>query len=201
MIPNIRQDKKIEEAIKKLWLEKVESGEMSASQLYKQFLGDYFDVANYRRGDKDWLFFVTLIRDWKKAIKRIKDKKDAEKRMEGLTDEEVEEVQSQNRRRMIVMLSDLLADYETLDGSVKKGFDISEIRRMYSSIQTLEEKMKMTDISRGKLKLEAVRTLLPYQRMSLPEILALKEKLNESFERIVKLKSGESVGADTPVNG
>ena len=199
MIPNIRKDKKIEEAIKKIWFEKKD--EMSISQLYKQFLGDYFDVAKWSINEKDWLFFLTLVRDWKKVIKKKEDEEKAKKRMQGLTDEKVEEIQSQNRKKMIVILGELITDYEILEDPIRKALTISEIRRMYSSIQMLEERMKMTDISKGKLKLEAVRTLLPYQRMPLPEILKLKEKLNESFDRIIKLKSGESVGPNSPVNG
>lgn len=196
MIPDIKEK---QEAIKKIWLENKE--EMKTSQIYKQFLGDYFNVADWNISQPDWLFFIGWVRDWKKAIKKKEDEEEAKEMMKELTDEEVEKVQSQNRKRMIVMLSNLITNYGKLDDPIRKAFNIAEIRRMYSSIQMLEERMKMTNISRGKLKLEAVRTLLPYQRMSLPEILELKEKLNESFDRIVKLKSGEPVGADAPVNG
>ena len=118
-----------------------------------------------------------------------------------MTDEEAEELQDKNRKKMIFILNELITGYGETDSPMKKAFGIGEIRRMYNSIQSLEEKMKMTEISRGKLKLEAVKTLLPYQRMSLPQILELKEKLNESFDRIVKLKSGELVGPDAPANG
>lgn len=200
MITNILEKK---EEIRKLWLEKVENGEMKTTQFYKEFLGDYFDVASFGKHSKDWWFFLIWIRDWKKKIKKAKDEEEIKEKMKGLTDEQVEEIQDQNRKKMIVILSKLIANYEELpeEAAFKKTMDIAEIRRMYSSIQSLEEKIKMTDISKGKLKLEAVRTLLPYQRMPLPEILKLKEKLNESFDRIIKLKSGESVGPDAPVNG
>jgi len=102
---------------------------------------------------------------------------------------------------MILILRDLIENYDGLEDPIRKALTIGEVRRMYNAIQSLEEKMKMTEISRGKLKLEAVKTLLPYQRMSLPQILELKEKLNESFNRIIKLKSGEPVGPDSPFNG
>ena len=196
MIPNIKEKEK---EVKKIWLEKKDA--MSTSQLYKQFLGDYFNVAKWSINDKDWLFFLIWVRDWKKAIKKKEDEEKLEKRMKGLTDEEIEVVQERNRKKMILILSGLIENYETLDDPIRKALSIGEIRRMYNAIQSLEEKMKMTEISRGKLKLEAVKTLLPYQRMSLPDILKLKEKLNESFDRIVKLKSGEPVGPDTPTDG
>jgi len=196
MIPNIDEKK---EEVKKIWLEYREK--MSASQIYKQFLGNYFDVANWSNNNSDWLFFLIWVRDWKKAIKAEEDEKKINGEMEKLTDEEIEMVQEKNRKKMILILEDLINNYENLDDPIKKALTIGEVRRMYNAIQTLEEKMKMTEISRGKLKLETVKTLLPYQRMSLPEILKLKEKLNESFNRIVKLKSGEPVGPDAPVNG
>jgi len=196
MIPNIDEKK---EEVKKIWLEHREK--MSASQIYKQFLGDYFDVANWSNNNSDWLFFLIWVRDWKKAIKAEEDEEKINGEMEKLTDEEIEMVQERNRKRMILILEDLINNYENFDDPIRKALTIGEVRRMYNAIQTLEEKMKMTEISRGKLKLETVKTLLPYQRMSLPEILKLKEKLNESFDRIIKLKSGEPVGPDAPTNG
>ena len=196
MIPNVKE--KVEE-VKKIWLEKKDA--MTTSQLYKQFLGDYFDVANWSINQKDWLFFLIWIRDWKKAIKAEKKEEDISQELEKLTDEEIELVQERNRKRMILILRDLIENYKTLEDPIRKALTIGEVRRMYNAIQSLEEKMKMTEISRGKLKLEAVKTLLPYQRMSLMEILQLKQKLNESFDRIIKLKSGEPVGQDTPANG
>ena len=199
MTPNITPEKK--DGVRKLWLEKVESGGMGTKDFYIKFLGDYFDVSNWSQRSKDWWLFLIWVRDWKKKIKKIRNEERAKEDAKGLTDDRVEEIQSQNRKKMIVMLSNLLLDYGKLDTKAKETFNAEEIRRMYTSIQTLEERMKMTNISRGKLKLEAVRTLLPYQRMPLPEILKLKEKLNESFDRIIKLKSGESIGPDAPING
>jgi len=175
---------------------------MKTSQLYQQFLGDYFDVAQLSHNNKkDWLFFLVWVGVWRREIKRKEQEEKLERDMQELTDEEIEMVQERNRKKMILILSGLIENYETLDDPIKKAFTIGEVRRMYNAIQTLEEKIKMTEISRGKLKLEAVKTLLPYQRMSLPQILELKNKLNESFDRIIKLKSGEPVGPDASVNG
>lgn len=196
MIENIKEK---EAEIKKIWLE--HRGKMPTNQIYRQFLGDYFDVANWSRTDKDWLFFLSWIRDWKRAIKKQEKEDQLKKDMEEMTDEGIEVVQRKNRKKMILILRDLIENYDTLEDSLKKALAIGEIRRMYKAIQSLEEKMKMTEISKGKLKLEAVKTLLPYKRMELPELLALKAKLNESFDRIIKLKSGEPVGPDAPVSG
>jgi len=196
MIPDIKE--KAEE-VKKIWLEKKD--EMSTSQLYKQFLGNYFDVAKWNISERDWLFFLIWVREWKKEIKKREKEEKFNQDMIGLTDEEIEVVQEKNRKKMILILRDLIENYDGLEDPIRKALTIGEVRRMYNAIQSLEEKMKMTEISRGKLKLEAVKTLLPYQRMSLPQILELKEKLNESFNRIIKLKSGEPVGPDSPFNG
>lgn len=185
--------------IKELWLEK--GTEMKPSEFYKQYLGDYFDVANWTVQDRDWLSYLTQLRMWKDEIKKREKEEKIAERMTGLTNEAADEMQRQNRRKMILILSDLIENYEVSDSPVHKSFGIGEIRRMYNSIQSLEEKMKMTKIAKGKLGLETAKVLLPYQRMSLPEIIKLKEKLNESFGRILKLKSGELIGPNPPING
>lgn len=196
MIPNIEEK---EEEIKKIYFE--HRDDMRASKLYKDYLGDYFDVESWTINNKDWLYFLIWIREWKKIETRIKREQEAIERSKEITDEEVEEVQKKNRKKMIVMLSDLISNYEESTDPARKALDVAEVRRMYASIQALEEQIKRTEISKGKLKLEAVKTLLPYQRMSLSEIQELKEKLNDSFGRIIKLKSGEPVRESAPVNG
>lgn len=195
MILKIEEKK---EEIKKIWLENRET--MKTNELYKQFLGDYFDVANWSINNKDWLFFLVLVRDWTKEVKKKEREEKLERDMQALTDEEIEAVQERNRKKMILILSGLIENYETLEDPIRKALTIGEVRRMYNAIQSLEEKMKMTEISRGKLKLEAVKSLLPYQRMTLPQVLELKGQLNESFDRIIKLKSGEPVGPDASTN-
>ena len=65
MIPDVKTK---EEEVKKIWLEK--RGEMKTGEIYKTFLGDYFDVANWSINNKDWLFFLSWIRDWQKVIKK-----------------------------------------------------------------------------------------------------------------------------------
>jgi len=196
MIENIKEKEK---EVKEIWLEHRDN--MSASEIYKKFLHPYFDTANWTIHQKDWFFFMIWIRGWKKVEKKERRDIAAQEKLDSLTDEGIEEIQSMNRKKMIVILSDLIADYEIVEDSIKKAFSLTEIRRMYKDIQSLEEKMKTTEIARGKLKLDAVRTLLPYKRMSPEELTALRGKLNESFDRINKLKSGELVGRPTPSSG
>jgi len=196
MIENIKEK---EEEVKAIWLE--HRDKMATSSLYKKFLTPYFDTTSWKVTNKDWLFFISWVRDWKKVEKKEKRDQEVKEQMKNLTDEGIEELQRMNRKKMIVALSNLLKEYEDTDSPMKKAFGIGEIRRMYKAIQSLEEKMKMTEISRGKLKLDAVRTLLPYKRLKPEELLALKEKINESFDRIIKLKSGESAGRSGPDSG
>ena len=148
MIPDIQKKK---EEVKKIWQESYET--MRTSDLFRQLLGDYFDVANWSISNKDWLFFLVWVREWKGAIKKKKEAEEVRERLRDLSDEEVEEIQAKNRRKMIVMLSRLIEEYESSgeDKNVrKKAISIAEIRRMYNSIQSLEEKMKMTQLSKGK---------------------------------------------------
>jgi len=196
MIENIKEK---EEEVKAIWLE--HRDKMATNSLYKKFLTPYFDTTSWKVTNKDWLFFISWVRDWKKVEKKEKRDQEVKEQMKNLTDEGIEELQRMNRKKMIVALSNLLKEYEDTDSPMKKAFGIGEIRRMYKAIQSLEEKMKMTEISRGKLKLDAVRTLLPYKRLKPEELLALKEKINESFDRIIKLKSGESAGRSGPDSG
>lgn len=191
MIPNI-QDKKTE--VHKIWLKY--QNKLHAHELYSKYLGAYFDVKNWSRKSKEWMFYLVWVREWQKDLRK-------EYRAEAVSEERVEEAQIQNRRRMILILSHLIDAYEEAEGKDSRNtkFPISELLKMYNSIQTLEERMKMTQISKGKLKLEAVRTLLPYQRLTAPQIIELKSQLNESFERILKLKSGKPAGSNLTING
>lgn len=190
---------KEEEKIRKIWLEHINT--IPLKRIFDNYLGIYFDVSiphipTKKQVNKDWLFFLNWDRKWKKEER----KKQIERDLENMDDEAIEEMQDKNRKRMILLLKRMLDTHE-FESKSGKLLNVGEIRRMYKALQSLEEVKKRTEISRGKLKLEAVKTLLPYQRMPLPELLALKEKLNESFDRIIKLKSGESVGSDSPISG
>jgi len=72
----------------------------------------------------------------------------------------------------------------------KKAID--KLTRLYKVVREETEAAERTKISRGKLKLEAVRTLFPYERMSIEELKKLKESIDASFTRILQLKSGEA---------
>lgn len=194
-----REISKKEEKVRAVW-EKHKDEELRLSEVFQKYLGEHFDVS-YVKGNSDWLVFMSWWSSWTKKERAAKKQEKAAEKMRGLSEEAIEEIQDSNRKKMIIMLSNLLEGYSKEGDVFKKTMSISEIRRLYKSIQDLEEKKKMTQIARGKLGLETVKILLPYQRMSLEQLLALKEKFNESFERILKLKSGEPAGPDGPVSG
>jgi len=183
MIDNIEQK---EDEIKKIWMEFKDK--LKLGELYRLHLKDYFDDVNITtyKTSKDWLFFLRLVKKWKSADR----KEEVEVGVDELTDKEMDDMQDKNRKRMILMLNQILNEYENSPAKLQ-NINISEVRKLYKAIQSLEEAKNRTEIQKGKLKLETVKTLLPYQRMSLPELISLKEKINDSFTRIIKLKSGE----------
>lgn len=199
MIENIMEKEK---EIKEIWLE--HRNQMIASLIYKKFLSPYFEIVPKVQDTPDWLFFLRWVSRWRNAER--KEKKEEEKRemeieLENVTDEDIDEIQARNRRRVVLILGKLLDTYDKEPDVLKKAVRINEIMTTYKAIQSLEEKMKMTSIARGKLKLDAVKTILPYKRMNPDELITLREKLNESFDRILKLKSGEPVGRSGPDSG
>ena len=188
---------KKEDEIKKIWLENRAS--KKAGEIFVQLLGDYFPEetkeSNYKV-TKGWLFFMRLAKKFKAEEADVNVSRD----LKELSDEEIEDVQNTNRKRMILMLREVLKRYEGNPNRLAK-IDIGELRRIYQTIQKLEGDKERTSIQRGKLGLETVKTLLPYQRLSLQQLGELKEKLNESFQRIIDLKSGESSGQSIVSSG
>jgi hypothetical protein len=187
-----------ETELREIWLA---NREKKSLDLFKCF-GDYFDVASGVRYEgasgpkKDWIHFMVFHRKFLREWQEEHRDEIVEKKLSKMDDEEIDELQDTNRKRMILMLKEVLDDYDRANEGGKKKLmklDISQIRQLYTSIQTLEERKKMTAISKGKLGLETVKTFLPYQRLSIEEILQLKEKINESIERIVQTKTGEPV--------
>ena len=188
---------KKEEEIKSIWLENKESKKMG--EIFVQLLQDYFPEetkeSNYKV-TKGWLFFMRLVKKWKSEGGNI----NIDRSLETFSDEEIDDVQDDNRRRMILMLRKYLKEYERNPNKLTAAKS-GELRRLYDSIQKSEEAKKRTAIQKGKLGLDAVKTLLPYQRLSLPQLLELKEKINESFQRIIDLKSEKSSGQNIISSG
>lgn len=180
MIPNI-EEKKAE--VKKIWLENRKT--KREMDIYKELLGNYFDVANFKITHSDWLFFIRWVKEWKGE----EQKEMIERGIDETSEEDILMLQDRNRKRMILMLDAILKKYEEKPKRLK-NVSVEEVRRWYKALQSIEESMKRTRIAKGKLGLDAAKALLlPYQRLKVEDLLKLKEKLNESIERIIAIKS------------
>lgn len=194
MIPNIKSK---EPEIKEIWVEERAKGVSNRDIFFNQ-LNDYFDTSRtVREGNADWALFIRWIGKWKKEdIQEM-----ANKMSENITDEASDDLMDQNRKRMIVLLNLMLLEYEKNPLKLKLT-DINEINRLYKNIKSADEAIERTKIQKGKLGLDVAKTLLfPYHRMSVEDILKLKESLNASFERILKLKSGSGAGQGSLSSG
>jgi len=162
--------------IKEIWLNK--RNLKRAKDIFLEDLQEFFPNAKIKSAE--WITFLRLIRDWKIEEKE----KEAGRLAQTLSDEDILELQTINRKRTITLLSKLLEDYELHPRKLGR-LDLS---RLYQIIQTAEEAIKRTEIMKHKEKRETIRMFYPYQRLSLQEILKLKKLANDSFERILQLK-------------
>lgn len=198
MIPDIKNKN---EEIRKIWLE--HRDKENALSIFRNYLDKYFDVVTMNLKSKtpqEFIYFAMMVRKWKKEEITERINQDSK----NLTDDEISEIQNQNRKRTILMLRETLSKYETNPTFLSK-LTVKEISMLYRIVQGAEEAMKRTEVAKGKLKLDAARTfLLPYQRMSVEELEKLKKVLNASIEQIVKLKSSGpdgGVGQGSLVSG
>ena len=119
MISNIKEK---EAEVKKIWLEHRET--KRAMDIYKELLGDYFDVANFKITGPDWLFFMRWVGSWKKA----EQEKEIEIGIEETSEEDILMLQDRNRKRMILMLDLVLKEFERKPQKLK-NVSIEEVRR------------------------------------------------------------------------
>lgn len=163
--------------LKKVWAENREK--MSTHAIWREFVEKYFKPT-------DMFIFYKTVSKWEKEV----DKEKAEK----MTPEEVEKLNEENRKIAILTLNRILKNYQR-NPRAYKNINIKEISRLYAIIRSAEEASRRTEIAAHKEKRETVRTLLPYQRMSIEELLELKDRVIASFDRIVEhrkqLKSGK----------
>ncbi|MCD5384848.1 MAG: hypothetical protein LRZ94_00850 [Candidatus Pacebacteria bacterium] len=189
----VKDIEKKEKEVKDIWL--ANRAFKKAREIYDELLvPKYFNVRKKTGagGGKDWAFFMFWIRRWKKEEKGVLIKQE----VDMLPDDKVEKMLIQNRKRTVLMLNRILKDYEK-HKSRYKNVDIKEVSRLYQIIRNTEEAVKRTEIARGKLKLETVRTLLPYNqllKMSPEKFEELRKQVNASFDRILQLREGEQDG-------
>lgn len=177
--------------IKKIWLENRDT--MKATEIFQTKLASFFNDIKIETAhsfnNKEFVAFTNMIRKWKKE----EEEKIALDDMDKLTTEDADQLQERNRRVMIVLLSRALKMYEK-NPKMLKNMDVAEIRRLYQTVQSADERARMTAIQKGKLKLEVARTILPYKRLTPEELIKLREAANDAIGQIIKLK-GEGKGS------
>jgi CRISPR/Cas system CSM-associated protein Csm2 small subunit len=184
-----------EEEIKKIWNE---HRDMRPKEIFTKFLGKYFDTApTSERNSKSFLFFIRMIGRWKGDERNERIKRGSE----SYTEEDMEKIQENSRKKMILILDEALRTYEEKSAR-GKDIDLAEIRKMYQTLQMIEDRTKRTELEKGKLKLDVIRTILPYHRLPADKLENIKNKVDESFSRINELKSSQGeFGGDTSDNG
>jgi len=185
MIENIE---KYEEEIKKIWLEW--RNKESAWEIFNKRLNKYFEPG-WGGGNPDWAYFMRLIKKWKREERE-------KKSIEDLTDEEILEIQKENRARTILLLKKILDEADKQPNLWKKT-TLAQITRLYQVVQAAEEAAKRTAIAAHKEKRETLSMLLPYKDTSVEDLLKLREIFLNGLEEILKLKAGgEVTSSDNP---
>lgn len=184
---------KKEKEIRAVWLKYTKKG-LSKIKIFRNYLGDYLDNGEWSmrvqtQSRDDWLLFLNQSTLWQKEL----DIEEMKENLKEKTDEDIEDIQNQNRKRLILILQKTLMKYEDNPGKMK-DLDIAELRRLYQTIQSMEEQKKRTDLQKGKLKLDAVKTVLPYHRVDTEELKSLKNKVYESIEQSIRVKSSGDAG-------
>jgi len=186
MIENIE---KYHDEIRKIWEE--HRHRESSWEIFNKYLAKYFKPG-YGGGNPDWFYFIRLIKKWKREERESK-------KIEDLTDEEILDIQKENRARTILLLKKILDEAEKQPNLWKKT-TLNQITRLYQVVQAAEEAARRTAIAAHKEKRETLAMLLPYKEMSIEEIIKLKEAFLNGIDEILKLKSGgENTSSDNPV--
>ena len=179
MIKNIEE--KLKE-IRETWLK--HKDKMSAKDIFINHLKEYFEI---KIPSKDWMYFVSRVRDWKKQ----EEIKEMNKQSGEMTDEEAEKLQDKNRKMSIILLNKSLERLQEDPAALTK-VDVMEIRRLMKTIEGVDQARERTKIARGKLQLDAVKTFFPYQRMDSEELKQLKELFLNGIKELEQIESGEA---------
>lgn len=160
-----------EEEIKNRWLQ-------NQGKPIKEVFSDFGELG-WRTPESMW--FAKYIGIWQRELYGSELKNRAEK----MTPEELEKMLELNRRRAVIMLNDILVEYENNPRRLR-GVDIKEVSRLYSIIKSSEEQTKRTDIAFHKEKRETVQMILPYQRLNEDQLKLLREKANVELTNLAQ---------------
>lgn len=175
------------EKIKELYF--LHRDSMSLKDIFKNFLGEYFgEFETEGKGHtKEFMAFVTMTTGWR----REEEQKELESLTKNLTEEDADALLSKNRRDAIVLFSNIITKWKVNPRKISAA-SLKELISLYRVIRSSEEAQKRTKLAELKEKREVVKMLLPYMRLTLPQLEVLKVKVNESFARIIQLKSSAS---------
>lgn len=186
----IKDIHKYEKEIKEIWL-KYRDKE-SSWEIFNNRLNKYFNPG-WGGGNPDWAFFMRWVRKWKREERE-------KKQYSELTDEEILEIQKENRARTILLLKKILDEAEKKPDIWKKT-TLQQITRLYQVVQAAEEAARRTEIAAHKEKRETLAMLLPYKQMSVEEIIKLKQAFLDGIDQILQLKSGEGSSSSDSSTG
>jgi hypothetical protein len=184
---------------KSIWL--VWREKLPTKEIFLRYMGEFFKITNGQvggRGDDrmEFLKYLSTVAGWKREMVT----EQLGKEMETISDEEIIEVQNKNRKKLILILRNVLNQYER-NPDLLKNLGVTEISSLYRIVQSAEEAAKRTELSQKRLKLEAVRAILPYHRLPVEELKKLKDSFVNGIDQIIKLKSGEPVGRSETETG
>jgi len=169
-----------QKAVREIW-DKYK-GELSPKQIFLQHLKDYFDVPepeNFEINGKPFFNFARLVRCWKLEDENYVSKISAE----NLSVEEVEEINENNAKRLVVLLQNTITKYEKKPEQFNK-LSFGDISKLYQIIQQINNATERIEIQRNKLKLDTAKTFLPYTRMSDSQLARSEELILKSIKRL-----------------
>lgn len=179
------EEERVKAEVKKIW-EKYKDVE-SLKDIFLKRLNDYFP--NPKILSKEWTTFIRWTSTWTKNERLIKRRK----MVEEMSDEDIEKIQNANRKMTILLLRDILDKYHKNPKSLK-NLTPKDITLIYKMIQQAEDAIAKTKIAKSKLGLEAAKTFLfQYNRLSEDELKNLKNKIEESFTRLIESKNESNI--------
>lgn len=176
-------------AIRKIWEQY--KGQYKLTYIFFNYLRDYFiipeDISNFRqKGNPEFVRFMTMTRDWIKEEKRYVRKATAA----NLSEEEIEKIHENNTKEFVLLLQDTLDRYRKSPDDFRQ-LSFGDITKLYQIIEKVNGDRERLEIQRNKLKLDAVKMFLPYQRLSLGDLLRKKDLILESLDRQIKIREDE----------
>lgn len=158
------------------WLDNKDK--MSTHAIWKTFVEAHFKPS-------DMFIFYKTVEKWE----REQDIEQVEREATAMTEQDAEKLLELGRRRAIVLFGRIISEWQSNPKKIKSA-QLRELISLYQVIRSSEEAAKRTKLAEQKEKREVVKMFLPYMRLNVQQLEALKQRFNESVARIIQLKSG-----------